>query len=675
MIDLNLILLWLGVGSWLLALCVALTYRQSIMSLAASLNAFGCVCLIILSLIQLIDETHVHYALFDSLANGKVIFSLDGSNAWLLFFGLITAFFISILGHYQVASTTRNTQWYVGLSMSLLGALGVFSLQDAMSFLIAWELMSLGGALMVLSVHDEKQTHKNVFFMLALLETGAVAILLGLLILSAVSGTTAFSMFRDAIMPLNGAAQFFVGLLFVIGFGAKLGVLPFYEWFPGAYGSTNGATGALFSGLILNAAVYATYRVLIDWLPANQSTLLLGIFVGFVAVISAVMAALFAFQQRDWRRLLSLSSAENACIALLLLSASLICKQQGLVALSAMASVIAMMHMAAHCLAKGCLFLVADAHYRIHHSYDIHQTGLGKQSLVLMIGSILCVMSLSAIPPTFGFLNEWYSFQLFFHGFDMPNAFARVSMALFGAGLALSSAVALAVFVKLFGIGMLGRPAVVSVRPMSARCAISVFVLGLLSLIMALGMPWFIGLLNPMSNSVFYLSISHLMHVGWVMVPLTKNFAFISPPMLMISLVAFSLFPLVLLLSCRRFSIRRAPLWCGGDALSSAHAGNALTFSNALRKFYAYVYSPKESVVFDDTTMPDSLSNDHHQVVGKIIFKESFSYYFIVKLITPISSFSVMMYKTIRRFQSGNVNHYNLVFLVLIALILLASFI
>ena len=48
--------------------------------------------------------------------------------------------------------------------------------------------------------------------------------------------------------------QIIAGLLLIIGFGAKLGLLPFYEWFPAAYGSGSGASGAIMSGVVLNAA-------------------------------------------------------------------------------------------------------------------------------------------------------------------------------------------------------------------------------------------------------------------------------------------------------------------------------------------------------------------------------------------------------------------------------------
>ena len=56
----------------------------------------------------------------------------------------------------------------------------------------------------------------------------------------------------------------------MIGFGAKLGLLPFYEWFPLAYGAGSGATGALLSGVVLNAAFFGLGRGLLDWVPGAE---------------------------------------------------------------------------------------------------------------------------------------------------------------------------------------------------------------------------------------------------------------------------------------------------------------------------------------------------------------------------------------------------------------------
>ena len=202
--------------------------------------------------------------------------------------------------------------------------------------------------------------------MLALLEVGAVA-LDSRLRSSRQPGRQPFvRRFRrgDARSALAGAV--FRRLLLLIGFGAKLGLLPFYEWFPGAYGSGSGATGAFLSGVILNAAFFSLSRCFVEWLPATHglSVSLPGIFIVAIAVVSAILTALYAFQEEGWRELLSLSSAENGSIAVCLLGAALMFRQDGLVDLAGLAWTVALLHLAGHALAKGALFLTADGVYR-----------------------------------------------------------------------------------------------------------------------------------------------------------------------------------------------------------------------------------------------------------------------------------------------------------------------
>ena len=61
------------------------------------------------------------------------------------------------------------------------------------------------------------------------------------------------------------------------------------------------------------------------------------------------------------------------------------------------------------------------------------------------------------MPPQAGFVSEWYMFETVFQGFRLDTLPGRLVMALAGAGLALTVAVAFATYVKVFGIGLLGR--------------------------------------------------------------------------------------------------------------------------------------------------------------------------------------------------------------------------
>ncbi len=134
--------------------------------------------------------------------------------------------------------------------------------------------------------------------MLALLEAGSVALVVALVLLAAQAGDVSFAGFAAAARAMPEPERLAVAALLLVGFGAKLGLLPFYEWFPAAYGAGSGATGALLSGIVLNAAFFGLSRGLVLWLPpdAAAAVSLSGIFIVAIAVISAILTALYAFQ-------------------------------------------------------------------------------------------------------------------------------------------------------------------------------------------------------------------------------------------------------------------------------------------------------------------------------------------------------------------------------------------
>ena len=99
-------------------------------------------------------------------------------------------------------------------------------------------------------------------------------------------------------------------------------------------------------------------------------------------MLSAILTALYAFQQEGWRELLSLSSAENGSIAVCLLGAALMFRQDGLMDLAGLAWTVALLHLAGHALAKGAMFLTADGVYREVGDYDAGATRRSERQFV-----------------------------------------------------------------------------------------------------------------------------------------------------------------------------------------------------------------------------------------------------------------------------------------------------
>ncbi|HUB43416.1 MAG TPA: proton-conducting transporter membrane subunit, partial [Acetobacteraceae bacterium] len=336
------------------------------------------------------------------MADAQATFQMTPAGLWLMGFGLVPALLACLLGS---PAESGRAGWLFGAACSLLGALGVFGVQHGGFFLLAWELMSLGGAVMILSERLADRPGSSVLFMLAMLEVGSVALLVAIIIMALPIQGLDFADFAHAGALV--AVPAFVGVLFVIGFGAKLGLLPFYEWFPGAYGSGSGSSGAIMSGVVLNAAYFGLSRGLMDWLPSlHMDSAGFAIFVITAGVLSAILSVLYAFQQEDWRCLLSFSSAENASVSVALLGAALLFRQGGLSDLAGLAWTVALLHLAGHALAKGGLFLTADGAFAATGGYLVrHSLLIKRTSWLFGLGALFCAMSLAAMPPQAGFVS------------------------------------------------------------------------------------------------------------------------------------------------------------------------------------------------------------------------------------------------------------------------------
>lgn len=630
---------------------------------ARIVTSLGCLLGVIAALIAPASGTGTVTLPFLRIADTGAAFRLPPDALWLMGFGLAPAGIVALLG---TPAKGRNRLWLFGLAMSLLGALGVFGIDTGPQFLVAWEVMSLGGAALILGDGLGPQRGTQALFMLGLLEVGAVALLVAMLTLATTAETFGFAGITAATQatPLLPAA--IAGVLLVVGFGAKLGLLPFYEWFPGAYGTGSGASGAIMSGIVLNAAFFGLARGLLDWLPHRLDTGF-GIFLCAVGVISGILTALYAFQQEDWRSLLSLSSAENASVAVIALGASMLFRGGGEAMLAGLAFTVALLHLAGHTLAKSCLFLNADALFRATGSYAITQRGaIRRNRLIFGIGALFATMSLAAMPPQAGFVSEWFMFETVFQGFHLHALGGRLTLAFSGAGLALTAAISLATYVKLFGVGLLGRSTDQPVR-IRSRDAGASLALGSAVLALAVGMPIWLGAVSGADLAYFGSDAAAHMTDGWLLVPLSAGFAFISPSKLIIVMPLLALLPLALMFAFRRNPVVRRPVWYGGsDAALKAAATTSLTFANSLRTFYSFVYRPSTATERETRLLP--------YYVTRLTFDENVAPIFGPYLFAPSMRLARNIARFLRPLQSGRLNVYLAILGILLVVILAISF-
>ena len=187
--------------------------------------------------------------------------------------------------------------------------------------------------------------------------------------------------------------------------------------------------------------------------------------------------------------------------------------------------------------------------------------------------------------------------------------------------------------------------------------------LGLMVLALGVGMPAWLPELDVTTAVHFGSVVTSKMHDGLLLVPLTAKFAFISPSLLVIVMPLLALLPVGLILGSRRLPVRRSPVWYGGLSPDPARASpTALTFSNALRTFYSFVYRPTADIEHE--------AEAGGYFVKKLVFEHDVAPIFGPLLFRPAERMVNVLAGRLRLLQSGHLNAYLGLIGVLLVLIL-----
>jgi formate hydrogenlyase subunit 3/multisubunit Na+/H+ antiporter MnhD subunit len=337
----------------------------------------------------------------------------------------------------------------------LAGMTLVLLADDAFTFLLAWEVMSLASWALVLTQHRVADNRRAGYVYLAMASAGTVALLLAFGLLAGATGAYGFAEIRDATpAPLTATL---VLLLALFGAGSKAGLVPLHVWLPLAHPAAPSHVSALMSGVMTKVAIYGFLRLVLDLLgePPWWGALV----VLFMGGATAVIGILMALMQRDLKRLLAYSTIENVGVVFTGIGLALAFEASGMAAAAALALTAALFHALNHMLFKSLLFMGAGAVLSATGTADMERLGglihrLPVTSVVVLVGSV----AIAALPPFNGFASEWLLFQAILQSPELADWGLKVMVPAVGAMLALAAALAAACFVKAYGITFLGRP-------------------------------------------------------------------------------------------------------------------------------------------------------------------------------------------------------------------------
>lgn len=607
------------------------------------------------------------------LPTAGVMLRLDGLGAFfLIIIGLLG---LAVAGYgfsYSAAYEGRYSLRMLGAMLNvLLLALSVQVLADnALTFLIAWEAMSLSAYWLVLTEHDQADTVRAGIWYIAMTHAGFAALVAMFLLLAGNDLTTSFAGMRANAAALSPALRNVIFLLALFGFGTKAGIVPLHVWLPMAHPVAPSHVSALMSGVVIKMGIYGLVRVVLDLLGGGP-TWWGGVVLG-VGAVSALLGVLYALMEHDLKRLLAYHSVENIGIILIGIGAGMIFQSYGLMALAALGFIGGLYHTLNHATFKGLLFLGAGSVLHATRTRNMEEMGgLIKRMPVTAFCFLIGSAAISALPPLNGFASEWIVFQSLLGGFNIPKPEVAVMMPIAVGMLALTSGLAAACFVKAFGITFLAIPrsheaehaheAPLLMRAGMVILSVACVALGLAPFAVVPALSRILAGLGGMPDTRvdFTLGLS---------LASPNGFGRMSPTLIatgvMLLLVLVLLVMLVLRVNWKR---RVGDSWgCGRIGQNARMEYTATAFAEPLRRVFAELYRPTKELTID--FHPKS-----RYFVQSIAYRSEITPWFEKYLYDPCLSLVRLLAIAVRRLQSGSLNAYLVYVTIALVLLLLTA--
>lgn len=341
----------------------------------------------------------VHYAWFPAL-NINFNLRVDGISLIFLF---LTAIIIPISLLATRSKHLQHPHTFFGLVLLLEAFLiGFFTARDLAVFTVFWEAMLIPLYFIISVWGGPRGSSAAIKFLIYMIAGSAlmVAAVLGLYFLA---GTFNMDALRQTASNAKYAELLFA--VFMLAFAVKTPLFPFHAWLPDTYTAASTSGTILLSAILSKAGIYGVLRIGVEIFPKilqAWSPLLLGL-----AITGVLYAALAAWLQKDYKRLIAYSSLSHVNFVL-----------AGLFIWNQSAHEGAVLQAFNHGISIAALFLAAGwLENRLGTTSMDESSGVAKYFPYLCWLTLFFVVASVAVPGTNNFVGE----ILIFFGLFLQN--------------------------------------------------------------------------------------------------------------------------------------------------------------------------------------------------------------------------------------------------------------
>jgi multicomponent Na+:H+ antiporter subunit D len=276
----------------------------------------------------------------------------------------------------------------------LMGVCGAFLTGDLFNLYVSFEVMLMASFVLLALGGERAQLEGGVKYVTLNLLSSAV-FLAAVGVLYGIAGTLNMAdLARAASLGIAPDLVPVLAVLFLVAFGIKAALFPFFFWLPASYHTPPIAVSAVFAGLLTKVGVYALIRAF-TLIFIGDSAFTHGLIL-IAAALTMVTGVLGAAAQMEFRRVLSFHIVSQ--IGYMVMGLGL------LTPLGLAGSVFYLMH---HIVVKTNLFLVGGIVRRLGGSDHLKDLGgLYRSQPFLALVFLVPAFSLAGIPPLSGFWGK-----------------------------------------------------------------------------------------------------------------------------------------------------------------------------------------------------------------------------------------------------------------------------
>lgn len=530
---------------------------------------------------------------------GGTKFVLDSLSA-------VFALVISVLGFLGMTYANGYLKPYLNKGMNIsshcfflllliASMLGVVGVQNALAFLVIWELMSLSSFFLVIFEGEKKEVLNAGIKYLVYMHLSVVFIISMMAVLINASGSLDFADFPRVLVENKGLANaaFILGF---IGFGIKAGFVPFHNWLPDAHPAAPTHVSGIMSGVMIKTGIYGILRLIsLMGIPSKFVSYM----VLLVAITSLLYGILYAITQHDLKRLLAYSSIENVGIIATGIAIGMLGMSYANPMMIILGFAGAILHIINHAIFKGLLFFASGSVYLKTHTRDIEALGglikkMPYTALLFIIGSV----AICGLPLFNGFVSEILIYAGMLLGVPASEIGLFIVLIISIAALALVGTMAMLCFTKASGMVFLGEPrsekALNVANDVSPVMLLPMSVLAILALVIGLFPQYFVKI--AILPTQLFVSGEGVLPMLSVVLQIAKTMGMIALALLfVIALVAVIRF-----IFCRKFSTHNT--WgCGYNKpnskmqyTSSSYVNLFVSTLKPLFKRVSHIKKPKD---------------------------------------------------------------------------------